>query len=979
MAAGPSFCSVHIVFKQIILVLCFANIVFDHNAGQLFLWPLDHSCARSANLSLFTDSRQHPIDLDAIQKNLIAATPEDSFTRARAASMGIEYDDIARCFEYPVEYTSNQSTMVNMESLETCHFGLHFEKSDPNLSLVEHFNLACSRQWLKNLVPQMFALGLLIGCLVSYCLLRRKRRLRVVSKSSIVLLLVWLIVFLITNRLHDNHHKHQQQRFKPVDPTERDQDFAQLLLGIFLRSAVVSMIMCRVLATWKPFNHERRAGPNDPTISSGHEERFTYFKIFCCLVVLAKLLFMPIALRLMTDWSMLNRFLTYNMSLVVSLSLLIELAYSSDQLDQLRHFLRGQSLKQGGGKPSVPRRQPIELIDSSNQDENVDEIPNDQNLVGSHERARPSGSGRDHIDLGDVPNARSREAEAGRFCEFCSIKGQGMLARSMQSSARETEEEDLAESAPPGPSNETTLTSMAMLANDTYAPTTVSIGFSSLHGKAGEIDQDGGSYVYAGQPTGTKAKARGLRRSSGSRAIGRQARGLVTHDISLVELNLFRWPVISKLLVLTFCLAFNYFLLQTMPNHKLLHLEPIPAIAKRRIDMAKPTQEPASGRESVGHHGEVALIQLETLSGDNRTLVLDKNSTIAYLPLNYDKRPNDSIEFDADSARLPSEHVDNSSSLKPSQIVGGILGSGIVRVKAKSDEKLPPAVVAGASSLAKPKTAAPSTSSAPSRATKSRTRRSKMPKAAKRGKRDDGVGAHEVNAASEQHQAAGGARDNIQGVPSGHQPGEQAASYRLIFDYKKLDYASQTLETLRESDNPFEIMWTMQMLNGWPIEMAAILLHSSSLTNTQWDNFKLHRLFLPIKHGTMVLVLEWLLVALVRSRNHLIELDWLLATILTLARLITTLLFYGHLHMLFRLAHRLQSSELLKLYHLLPVVLVAFSLALTAPIFERTDLIIIPISILLSNLLANLLALRIETRFKSSLCPMMFEGHDDER
>lgn len=334
--------------KRLFVAATIGLILLELNTINLLLWPLDHSCARPANLSLFSklfvDSARQQIDLDAVQTNLLDATPEDSFTVARAKSLGINYDDIAHCFQYPVEYDNKTGhETVNMESLEPCRHGLHFEPwpMGPELNVLAYFKLACSRQWLKILLAQFAAFGMALG--VIWCYLIRSRLL-IGSNQDIInggsmptksnlwhcwqLLASSFISLIVAHQLDQwlaetYHQTVNEPRFVQKGGGDHTDEFLLLLATISLRSFANWLLLDRVLNHWtiEPSESSQMYGDEYRQLRENH----IYFVALVTSLTIFKALFVPLALRLSLDWAQMNQLLTAVSIGSVSLALACEI------------------------------------------------------------------------------------------------------------------------------------------------------------------------------------------------------------------------------------------------------------------------------------------------------------------------------------------------------------------------------------------------------------------------------------------------------------------------------------------------------------------------------------------------------------------------------------------------------------------------------------------------------------------------------
>lgn len=371
--------------KRLFMILGFCQLAFEFHSIRLLLWPVNHSCARPKWLSgfsdLFKDSKGKQIDLETIQENWFDATSEDLFSVTRAAMMGINVDDISHCFMYPVEQDIKTGNVtVNREGLEPCRYGLHFEELEGSLSVVSHFELVCSRQWLRVLLAQSFGLGILIGFLLSYGLFFRLRpahtdiqrhslSLDTPNSSSIARnerestspskadLLIWsafqisinLFVHLcawqldrdrrhpvtsFNNVIQDSRTNHVGYTTETSKPPTYDTvmimmnqhtDFVLLIASILFRSVLISSNLAKIIWTWK-LNPK---SPRFPHVGSSHEihsnEDLDYFVSLSTVFLVFQALFLPIAWRIFSSWSQLCLWLSHTSCCYGALVILSEL------------------------------------------------------------------------------------------------------------------------------------------------------------------------------------------------------------------------------------------------------------------------------------------------------------------------------------------------------------------------------------------------------------------------------------------------------------------------------------------------------------------------------------------------------------------------------------------------------------------------------------------------------------------------------
>lgn len=82
---------------------------------------------------------------------------------------------------------------------------------------------------------------------------------------------------------------------------------------------------------------------------------------------------------------------------------------------------------------------------------------------------------------------------------------------------------------------------------------------------------------------------------------------------------------------------------------------------------------------------------------------------------------------------------------------------------------------------------------------------------------------------------------------------------------------------------------------------------------------------------------------------------------------------YNYVHNMLKLSTKLGTNKIANFYKSLPIMMLAMGFAVTAPILEKVDLVIIPIALIIINVIAYYVSKNLGETFKQSLCPMMFE------
>lgn len=485
---------------------------------------------------------------------------------------------------------------------------------------------------------------------------------------------------------------------------------------------------------------------------------------------------------------------------------------------------------------------------------------------------------------------------------------------------------------------------------------------------------------------------------------------MIEHNLSLIELNLMRWPLMSKLFLLTFCLTFNYFLIQTIPNHKLMHAETISSVMERKanhrnVELSGSVAAPASdGRNKATNNNktiESEMTPVIVAGGSTSTTGGNESILFVYDPKLSSKSAPQTIQL---QARRNTTNLNSTIDVETKQATDVYLsikrlakGSKyeIVADSASRDKQRQQQQQLGDHNGAGNGTRNHQSINVTTTSDNQTTRPKQLQLTIFREIRPTTITmtANSSSSANKSQVVTGKSRDIVEGHAKYKYDLEPDATASVannsvakssledlfgpksgrLFNYNSVDYATLTIDRLARSLNPFELAWITMNLNGWPVELLIILLYATNWTNFESTYFKLNRLFSLVINGSKVLVLEWLLIALIPKQNHLLEMEWLLASLLIVARFSTSLMLYSHLHMLFKLSARLGSNKLIETIRMIPIVLLALALALWAPIFEKINLVVIPLILVASNSSIYYLARNIDDKFKALLCPMMFD------
>lgn len=614
-------------FKTFLLAVWLVLLLAELNSSYLFLWPSPHSCAKAKDFNqyayLLTDFKGATIDFDAIQTNLIDAAPDSPFTIARASSFGINYDDIGHCFEYPLDFSNetDKTPVVNREGLEECRNGLLFAEMGHNLSIISHFKLACSRQWLKVLLYQSIGLGLLLAIILSWWLLKQSDQddSKELRENLMKILAASVVLYHCCKRLESSFSD------------ESNDYYTYMLVCVFVRCIIISSNITRIIIKWEAaFNQSRRT--REFSFWFQLKEEHNYFIIFSILTVIFQALYWPLALRVFKNWLHLNNWLATINCILASLTAFLEtikfnyenvneerannktssssfnVSLSCLNVKQLFIKIAGQNFS--GNVPSSATlscsdqtivvlakkntkvgRSDDDLVD--NDDDNTDDNNDNNNMDSCYE-------GRE-LFISRLNNFTEPAAPTTRVCEFCLLNEQPIVSQAASWRMNHTYE-DHADSNQMwlvegellqnnysrgnnsnntnsnnnnGSTNggrQTDDSSLAgaqslMLncfnADSTYQPTTVPLGEPELSLKKQLISEVPAKKISSNEVNAVP-KGRQLKPAA-----------QVQHDFSDFYRTLMDRPVFARIWLLNFCVCFNYFLFQMLPDHRLIHSQPM--------------------------------------------------------------------------------------------------------------------------------------------------------------------------------------------------------------------------------------------------------------------------------------------------------------------------------------------------------------------------------------------------------------------
>lgn len=544
----------------ILLSICF-NL--EIHSISLFLWPIDYSCARAARLHYDTtatdthatawggSTKEEILDLDAVQASLVAASPEDPLTGAQANLLGINYDDISRCYQYRVEFNSqtNVST-VRTDRIEKCKHGLHFKTSDYSLSVIGEFVLACGRFWMTVLIPEAQALSFALGIILAKLCTSLPGEQARYQRASIESWLSWLKRIAFTNTfglfwimqlvsiavsigtastllsLTPVTELNQGNVVVSIpDVSDKSSGAIKFLYitfisGLFCRGLIASSVLIRHCERLK-MNNKNSLDSED--IQSDLKERHLNFILFSLTHLAFLIFFWPVSVKFLTCWQQLIWLLTITSCIMVFLSLLVEFSrvnydYWKEKFkqpvsriadcDRFESLIASDSAVDLDVKPQIE----LDIIDTRGRSSFVDKSLASKNnhgpsLVDACEFCLPPTSS-DRVSLADIDHTTRDNFS--------------MLQTRLSSGAARYSE----------------------LTNSTYTPTT--------------------------QPYG---------------------------DICLLDcdqVEIYNQAARFKLACLLYIALFNYFLIRAIPNHEFFNPEPVASHLKRRqnyLDTHKQTNK----------------------------------------------------------------------------------------------------------------------------------------------------------------------------------------------------------------------------------------------------------------------------------------------------------------------------------------------------------------------------------------------------
>lgn len=411
--------------KRFFLLWSFVCLIIEIESTFLFLWPLNYSCAKPSNLrnnlnisKVDIDSAGQTINPEAIQINLADANTDDPITTARGLSMGYNYDDIEHCLEHPIEYNDSKAGdfTIDMNNLEPCRYGLRFELiPDHNLSVIAHFQLACSRQWLKPLLYQSMCFGILIGLIIPFWLSLKQpfegmilcyreeysnsttkhrsnyeREIQKPSRELIFWCLIQVMLILVAKLSGhslasysytkssvsvENPNTHYDLRIDYNTSNQELSDYLFLLLSVFSRSIIIFSNLSRILRNWT-----LESPSNVIDFSRSAQQLFeNHLNVvsFIAIYIAFEALYLPIVVRIFHHWYDLNKFLTNLASIHVVLATIYELLFLRMEFSNKILYLCENSLSRWsyfkGDNPILSGEDNVYIKDSDSIKTSTDE------------------------------------------------------------------------------------------------------------------------------------------------------------------------------------------------------------------------------------------------------------------------------------------------------------------------------------------------------------------------------------------------------------------------------------------------------------------------------------------------------------------------------------------------------------------------------------------------------------------------------
>lgn len=961
---------------RLILLVNIVLLVIEIQTIQVLLWPMNHMCARSNTslnnyTTLYNSHDRKNIDLDVIQTYLLDGSAEDMFTVAKASSLGVEFDDVAHCTEYPIIYNNADSTKnitINMEGLETCRYGLHFDELDPVLSVVGHFKLACQRQWIKILFPQLIVLGFTLANLLTWLLVRENSTLLTwimwnTTANSIGLICAVLLRFSMA-----------------VDSGVNLSSAIELIIlfsiiTIRIMSHISIVLRCselyqttQVLSRGR-FPDETKTNDDWPCKSCSRcicQRGYLFSNVIMVVVLVAiigKAAYMPFVIHMFNHWTILNSLLSL-VSLInwlVNSRLLHESSTGSLKVENLTieaycskdtsrdfdraNFLNGEvkfidfgdnintihsstvksrscdDSEQARGKTdrlsSIDDR--VKLINLDKTVPNTGGKNNDPNdmqsqdvghnlllQIDTHDSRLESDNNIDDTDeetsatktlSSDCDVFFSSSSSNGLRQDDCLNKPQTNILKIIDSngssSIRKEEQSDPIRSRDDKinhQSNELLSQNLKESSEielaryelrddkDIYEPTTISRKLMDHH--CCGYNRPNNRMLVDNETSNQIDRMPQVDNDCDDFRQEQQQQLNDQRQLNVDCKDLTRFRLKSKLWLLMFCLALNYFLFQAIPNHKLLHIESMESLNNRKLNYRLEKQRSdLSESKDYMRRGFRASNQYNIRRNEPSNRSMDGSETFEIVPLASTEsmttttqphrqviNNNETLNGGSDQRRLD-PHYEASDPMSSS-----------VAINSSSDASF-----------------------------------------TKLNNDDNSNNNNNIDL------------DHNKDYNKAHDSSEMQST---PFDYRSSDYARNVYRSMRDSYNPLVILDATIGLFGWHIELTVLLLHIEKLTRFDSIFFNPDRLFRIQKYGSIFLTVEWLVFGLferVHRQNHLLENTWLRIFAISIAKLIVASMFYGYLYILLRLRRKTGLKLLLDLRPTLTIITAALGIASLAP------------------------------------------------
>lgn len=949
---------------RLVLMVNIVLLIAEIQTNQVLLWPLNHMCARS-NISLnnhttlYNSIDQSYVDLDVIQAYLMDASAEDLFAVAKASSLGVWFDDVAHCTEYPMVGSDNESTSsaenitINIEGLEMCQNGLHFDELDPMLSVIGHFNLACQRQWIKVLFAQLVVVGAVSGILLTWILVH-----------DTGLLSIWIMWNTVANAISVVCAATLRLSVASIESRIKlslNIELIILLLNVAIRimSHMSIILRCSYMANSE--THATCKRPSDATFvslacrlcSKCICKRGYLFKdaamVVTVIVTIGKAAHTPILIRLFNHWAELNLALSAA-SLINWLAHLwalrefsacrnsisigpatVERCSEDESRQESRDLSRDSALE---GSMPIDFCDKITTTQSSTVRSNsCDESHRwtTEGSVADSDRVKLIGSdsnvNTDCDMLGEVQGwVESRAASTDRqsqdrYSLLLQIDSHDSCFRFADNTVTGTRKNNPG-TASPGVTRQglrqvdlnvdLCCLSTGNVRKSTY--TDDDFGSQRVYPSASD---DRGDNQLDGRPL-EELLAADLVRCKSLRDDDNDVYGLTTISCNQTDLH--------------HCcndqLATDRPIDWSVINNKTDN--EIDAIKDRMFSLdecakACPQQQTIDQANVYEDLGRFRVkIKLRLLM-----FCLAFNYFLFSALPNHKLLHSESVESISDrkvSYRLANEHLNLAKGRSEHRIrVDHIVNDNKSSLMDSAITSVLP-LTAQAQTFVEHQTVARKLQMDPYYEASDFASSNAI---------NSSVDAHSIRLNNTTDTALGNSKgnnnnNNNKHYDSSQQP--QTTTTTELFDYRSLDYARNIFRTMRESYNPIVVLKATSSLYDWPIELTVLSLHVNRLSKFDSIFFSRKRFFQIQKYGSALLIVEWLLFGLVRQQNHLLEVSWLKISATLVAKFTAALMLYGFLHLTLKLRRSTKLESLVDLRSTLTLASAAFGMAAFVPI-----------------------------------------------